>query len=81
MSTPDEQLEEVWLQLKPAVPEDDPLKADVEEYLAAGEWGIAAEAMAILSKRYGQDETILPLLEPVMMRLIAQEAEKEGAED
>jgi hypothetical protein len=70
-------LRAVWETLKAHVPEDDPLKADVEEYLAAGEWGICCEAMAILSKRYDQYEAILPQLEPLMMHLILNDEDEE----
>lgn len=66
----DVQLGAVWETLAAHVPDDDPLKADVDEYLAAGEWGICCEAMAILAKRYGQYEAVLPELEPLMIHLI-----------
>lgn len=66
----DSQLEAVWGNLAPHVPEDDPLKADIAEYLEAGEWGIACEAMAIVAKRYGQYEAVMVQLEPLMMHLI-----------
>lgn len=66
----DARLAGVWEKLAAYVPEDDPLKADVGEYLEAGEWGICCEAMAILAKRYGQYDAIMPELEPLMIHLI-----------
>jgi hypothetical protein len=71
----DDELDALWQKLKAHVPDDDPLKADVEEYLDAGEWGICAEGMAVLSKRYGQDDHIKPVLDPIMMKLIILENE------
>ena len=70
------ELEEIWRLLKTHVPESDPLRADTGEYLENGEWGIACEAMAILTKRYRQDTVIFPLLEPLMEQLILKEAEE-----
>lgn len=67
------ELDAIWHSLKAHVPNDDPLKADIGEYLLAGEWGIAAEAMAILARRYRQDGEILPRLDPVMMQMIMAE--------
>ncbi len=71
------ELDAIWHSLKAHVPNDDPLKADIGEYLLAGEWGSAAEAMAILAKRYRQEDTIMPRLEPVMMQMIMTENEQE----
>ncbi len=68
--------ESLWGKLAGSVPDDDPLKADAAEYINAGEWGIACEAMAILAKRYKQEDWVVKRLEPLMEAVILAEEDE-----
>jgi hypothetical protein len=77
MSEAARDLIKAWGILSPKIPAIDPLIGDIDEYLEAGEWGIACEGMMVLIKRYQLDTVMSTMMEPIIQSLIIEEEKKE----